>query len=108
MLPIRTREFGEHFNLIKYLTAKYNIAWYLTFQAIAPPRPEQGMAMRVKFAGEYYPVGGDYVLHTVNNWIALEQIKVELWKASLFDSSHMDRATCEFMLTAKGLMDGVK
>jgi len=107
MLPIRTREFGEHFNLIKYLTAKYNVAWYLTFQAIAPPRPDQGLAAKVKFAGQWYPVGGDYVLHTVNNWIALDQIKTELWKASLFDSSHMDRATCKFMLTSAGLKDEV-
>jgi len=108
MLPVRTREFGEHFNLIKFLTAKYNVAWYLTFQCIAPPRPEQGLAMKVKFGQEFYPVGGDYVLHTVNNWIGLEQIKTELWKAILFDSSHIDRGTVNFILTKKGLQNEVK
>jgi DNA repair protein RadA len=108
MLPIRTREFGEHFTLIEYLAARYNTAWYLTFQAIAPPRPDQGLAARVKFAGEYYPVGGDYVLHSVNNWIALNQVKTELWEATLFDSSHVQRGSCNFILTAKGLMDGIK
>ena len=108
MLPYRTREFGEHFTLMEYLAAKYNIAWYLTFQAIAPPRPDQGLAAKVKFAGEYYPVGGDYVLHSVNNWIALTQIKSELWAATLFDSSHVDRGSCTFTLTVNGLKDEVK
>ena len=108
MLPIRTREFGEHFNLIEYLTAKYHMAWLMTFQAIAPPRPDQGLAMKVKFEGEYYPVGGDFVLHSVNNWVALAQIKKHLWQATLFDSSHVERSSCTFVLDAKGLMDGVK
>jgi archaellum biogenesis ATPase FlaH len=108
MLPIRTREFGEHFTLIKYITAKWNVAWYLTFQAISAPRPDQQLHDRIKYGGEMYPVGGDFVLHTVNNWIALDQIKTELWKATLFDSSHMDRATTNFMLTASGLKDEVK
>lgn len=108
MLPLRTREFGEHFNLIKYITAQYNVAWYLTFQAIAPVRPEQGLAMEVKFGQEWYPVGGDYVLHTVNNWLGLNQIKSELWMATLFDSSHKDRQSCTFMLAKRGLMDSVK
>jgi len=108
MLPIRTREFAEHFNLIEYLAAKYNIAWLLTFQVIAPPRPDQGLAMKVKFVDNYYPVGGDFVLHSVNNWIALQQVKSELWEGSLFDSSHVKRGSCYFIITASGLKDGIK
>jgi len=108
MLPLRTREFGEHFTLIEYLTAKYNLCWYLTFQAIAPPRPEQGLQAKVKFGDEYYPVGGDYVLHSVNIWLGLHQIKTELWSATLFDSSYIDRGTANFVLCKKGLMDEVK
>ena len=108
MLPIRTREFGEHFNIIEYLAATYHVAWLMTFQAIAPPRPDQGLAMRVKFEGEYYPVGGDYVLHSVNNWVALDQRKKCLWQATLFDSSHVKRSTCNFILESKGLMDAIE
>jgi DNA repair protein RadA len=107
MLPIRAREFAEHFNLIEYLTAKYNIAFYLTCQVIAPPRPDQGLAAKVKFGDSFYPVGGDTLLHSVNNWIGLTQKKVELWEATLFDSSWMPRGHAEFVLTAKGLIDGI-
>jgi len=108
LLPLRTREFAEHFNLIKYLTAKYNLAWYLTFQAISAPRPDAQLHDKMKYGSGYYISGGDYVLHTVNNWISLEQIKTELWKAVLFDSSHIDRASCTFMLTKDGLKNEVK
>jgi DNA repair protein RadA len=106
MLPIRTREFGEHFNIMEYLAATYNIAWLLTFQVIAPPRPEQGLKMRVKFEDEYYPVGGDYVLHSVNNWVALQQVAGELWEANLFDSSHVKRGNSFFIISTKGIVDG--
>jgi len=108
MLPIRTREFAEHFNLMEYLAAKYNIAWLLTFQVIAPPRPDQGLAMQVKFEDNYYPIGGDFVLHSVNNWVALQQKKKEVWEASLFDSSHIKRGSCYFVLSSSGLKNGVK
>jgi RecA/RadA recombinase len=108
MLPLRTREFGEHFTLIEYLTAKYNLCWYLTFQAIAPPRPDQGLQAKVKFGQEFYPIGGDYVLHSVNIWLGLNQVKTELWTAVLFDSSYIDRGTVEFVLCKNGLMDSVK
>ena len=107
LLPIRTREFAEHFGLMEVLAAKYNLAWLLTFQVIAPPRPDQGLAMQVKFEDNFYPVGGDYVLHSVNNWVALIQKRKELWEANLFDSSHVKRNSCEFMLTAKGLMNAI-
>lgn len=108
MLPIRSREIAEHVNLMEYLAAKYNIAWLITCQAIAPPRPDQGLRMKVKFADQYYPVGGDTLLHSVNNWIGLKQIKTILWQASLFDSSHIARGSCYFMLTPSGLKNGVK
>jgi hypothetical protein len=108
MLPLRTREFGEHFTLIEYLTAKYNLCWYLTCQAMLPPRPDQGLQAKMKFGQEYYVVGGEYLLHSVNIWLALNQVKTELWQATLFDSSYLDRGTCNFMLCKRGLMDEVK
>jgi len=108
MLPIRSREIAEHINLMEYLMAKYNLAWLITCQVIAPPRPDQGLAMKVKFVDNYYPVGGDTLLHSVNNWIALTQIKSELWKAALFDSSYIKRSSCDFIITSKGIQNGVK
>ena len=108
MLPIRTREFGEHFNLIRYLTAKYNMSWYLTFQTMTAPRPEQQHVAQAKFGQEHYIVGGDYVLHTVDTWLALNKAPKGLGKAVLFDSSYLPRQMCIFRLTAKGLMDEVK
>jgi len=108
MLPVRTREFAEHFQLIEYLEARYNTAWVLTCQTIAAPRPDQGLGNMMKFGDQFYPVGGDLVLHSINTWIALSQIKVELWKATLYDSSYLPRATAEFCITAKGLIDGVR
>jgi hypothetical protein len=108
MLPVRTREFAEHFQLMEYLEAKYNTAWMLTCQTIAAPRPDQGLGNMMKFGDQFYPVGGDLVLHSINTWIALTQIKVELWKATLYDSSYLPRATIDFVITAKGLQDGIR
>ena len=78
MLPIRSREIAEHFNLMEYLAAKYNIAWLLTCQAIAPPRPDQGLAAKVKFVDNYYPVGGDTLLHCYSE--DTEILTKEGWK----------------------------
>ena len=108
MLPLRTRELGEHFNLIEMLAAKYNIAWLLTCQSIAAPRPDQGLANMVKFGEQYYPVGGDYLLHSVNTWIGLSQIKSDVWRAVLFDSSYLPRGSAEFTINGRGLIDGVR
>jgi RecA/RadA recombinase/predicted flap endonuclease-1-like 5' DNA nuclease len=108
MLPIRAREFAEHFNLMESMASRYNLAWYLTCQVIAPPRPDQGLAAKVKFADSYYPVGGDSILHSINNWIGLTQVKTELWEANTFDSSWIPRSSAHFILSERGLMDGLE
>ena len=108
MLPIRAREFAEHFNLIEYMSAQYNVAWYLTFQVIAPPRPDQGLAMKVKFADTYYPVGGDSVLHSTNNLVGLNQVKMNLWTAHTYDSSWIPRGESNFILTPRGISDAME
>jgi DNA repair protein RadA len=108
MLPVRTREFTEHFLLIDYLAAKYNVAWVLTCQVIGAPDPGQSLGIKMKTGDSFYPVGGEFLLHSVNTWVSLQQIKTELYEAILYDSSYLERAKCEFMLTAKGLMDGIK
>jgi len=108
MLPVRTREFTEHFLLIDFLAAHYNTAWILTCQVIGGVTPGQGKLSMMKTGSAFYPVGGEYLLHSVNTWVGLQQIKTELWKATLFDSSFLPRGSCEFLLTAKGLQDGVR
>ncbi|MGB9855827.1 MAG: helix-hairpin-helix domain-containing protein [Caldisericum exile] len=108
MLPIRTREFSEHFFLMEYLASKYNVAWLITCQVIGAPRPEMVLQSKVKYADDWYPVGGELLFHSVNNWISLHQIKTELWQATLFDSSWKPRKTVEFIICKKGIMDGVK
>ena len=108
MLPIRTREFAAHFTLMEYLASTYNIAFYLTHQVIAPVRPEQGLKMKVKFLDEFYPVGGDYVLHSVNNWIALASVGGDVEQAQLYDSSYLPKNECYFKLTSAGLVDAGK
>jgi len=107
MLPIRSRELAEHFNLIKYLASKYNIAWLITCQVISAPRPDQQHSSEAKFGSKNYPVGGDILLHSVNQWVALDQIKGDLYKATLFDSSYLPKKDITFQLTASGLKDGV-
>ena len=105
-LPIRTRELASHFTIMEYLAATYNVAWYLTHQVIAPVRPEQGLKMKVKFKlEEYYPVGGDLLLHEVNNWIALASVGGDVEEAELYDSSWLPKGSCYFMLTSKGLVN---
>jgi RecA/RadA recombinase len=108
MLPLRTRELAEHFNLMEFMAARYNVAWILTCQCIAPPRPDQGLGAMVKFGDTFYPVGGDYLLHSVNTWIGLTQIKTDVWKATLFDNSYLPRGIAEFTITKRGLVDGVR
>lgn len=108
MLPVRTREFTEHFMLIDYLASKYNLAWILTCQVIGAPDPGQGLAIKMKTGDSFYPVGGEFLLHSVNTWVSMQQVKSELWEATLFDSSYLPRKSCNFVLSPKGLMDGVR
>jgi RecA/RadA recombinase/predicted flap endonuclease-1-like 5' DNA nuclease len=108
MLPIRSRELSEHFSLIEFMAAKYNIAWYLTNQVIAPPRPDQGLGAKVKFTDTYYPVGGDTLLHSVNQWVALTQIKSGVWSAQIFDSSYLPRDEANFIIDKSGLQDAIE
>lgn len=108
MLPVRTREFTEHFLIIDYLASKYNIAFLLTCQVIGAPDPGQTLGIKMKTGDGFYPVGGMYLLHSMTTWVSLQQIKSELYKAMLFDSSYLPRNTCEFMLTRGGLSDGIK
>jgi len=105
MLPVRTREFTEHFLLIDYLAARYNVAWVLTCQVIGAPDPGQSLGIKVKTGDSFYPVGGEFLLHSVNTWVGLQQIKTELWKAILYDSSYLPRNTSEFMLSPSGIIN---
>jgi len=107
-LPLRTRELGEHFNLIEVLTSKYNLCWILTCQVITGPRQEQQGASMVKFGSDSYFAGGDYLGHSVNNWLSLTQIKSDVYTALLFDSSYLPRGNATFTITRKGLVDGVR
>lgn len=110
MLPVRTREFTEHFLLMDYLAAKHNIAWVLSCQVIGGVRPGAVKALIMKTGDKqgYYPVGGDYLLHSISTWISLSQVKVEVYEAIVFDSNYLPRERVEFMLTKSGLMDGVR
>lgn len=108
MLPVRSRELAEHFNLMEWMAARYNLAWYITCQVIAPPRPDQGLGAKVKFTDTYYPVGGDTLLHSVNQWIALTQVKSGMWTAQIFDSSYLPRNEANFIIDKSGLLDAVE
>jgi len=110
MLPVRTREFTEHFLLIDYLAATYNIAWILSCQVIGGVRPGAVLAIIMKTGDKqgYYPVGGDYLLHSVSTWVSMSQIKVDFYEAVVFDSNYLPRLRKEFMLTKSGLSDGIK
>jgi RecA/RadA recombinase len=108
MLPVRSRELAEHFNLMEWMAARYNLAWYITCQVIAPPRPDQGLGAKVKFTDTYYPVGGDTLLHSVNQWVALTQVKSGMWTAQIFDSSYLPRNEANFIIDKSGLLDAVE
>lgn len=107
MLPVRTREFTEHFLLIDYLAAKYNVAWVLSCQVIGAPDPGQqhGGTMKTGDIAGFYPVGGEYLLHSVNAWLGFQQVKTELWKATLYDSSYLPRQSRDFMLAPAGIIN---
>jgi len=75
MLPVRTREFTEHFLLIDYLASRYNVAWALSCQVIGGVRPDAVLVTRAKVGDKYYPVGGEYLLHSMNIWVNVQQIK---------------------------------
>jgi len=105
MLPVRTREFTEHFLLIEYLAARYNIAWVLSCQVIGAPDPGQSLGIRVKTGDSFYPVGGEYLLHSINTWVGMQQVKTELWQAILYDSSYLPRGSRNFMLSPSGLIN---
>jgi len=108
MLPVRTREFTEHFLIIDYLAARYNIAWALSCQVIGGVDAGQQLGTKMKTGDIFYPVGGEFLLHSMTTWCQVMQIKSELYKAMIFDSSYLPKGTCEFMLTERGIVDGVK
>lgn len=108
MLPVRTREFTEHFLIIDYLAARYNIAWALSCQVIGGVDAGQNLGTKMKTGDIMYPVGGEYLLHSMTTWCQVMQIKSELYKAVVFDSSYLAKTSCEFMLTKRGIMNGVK
>jgi len=105
MLPIRRAEFGEHFQLIDYLAAKYNICWLLTCQVMGIPTAGGQLGAMKKAGIRVFPVGGHYLLHSISTWLALEQKKTEEWKAHLFDSSHLAPGTADFRITSRGIED---
>ena len=105
MLPIRSRELAEHFNLIEFLACRYNIAWVLTCQVMEPPRAEmQGMNI-AKFGDRYGPIGGDMLLHSVNQWVSVDRCGGQ-YKATLFDSSYLPKREIMFKLDIAGIKDG--
>jgi len=108
MLPLRRAEFGEHFQLMDYMAAKYNVAWLLTCQVMGIPDPGKQLGKLMKAGMRVFPVGGHFLLHSVNTWVSLQQIKSELWKAVLFDSSYLPRGSCEFVISKRGILDGVR
>ena len=108
MLPVRTREFTEHFLIMDYLAARYNIAWALSCQVIGGVDAGQQLGTRMKTGDIFYPVGGEFLLHSMTTWVQVMQIKSELYKAMVFDSSYLAKGSCEFMLTKKGIMNGVR
>jgi hypothetical protein len=61
--------------------------------------------MKVKFLDEYYPVGGDYLLHSVNNWIALANVDSQVIEAELYDSSWQPKGDAFIKLTKAGIED---
>lgn len=108
MLPVRTREFSEHFAIINFMSAKYNIAWALACQVIGGVDAGQNLGTKMKTGDIFYPVGGEFLLHSMTTWCQVQQIKSELYKAVLFDSSYLAKASCEYILGKKGVVDGVK
>ena len=108
MLPVRTREFTEHFLIIDYLAARYNIAWALSCQVIGGVNAGQQLGTKMKTGDVFYPVGGEFLLHSMTTWCQVMQIKSEVYKAMVFDSSYLAKASCEFVLAKKGIMNGVK
>jgi len=108
MLPVRTREFTEHFLLIDYIASKYNVAWILSCQVIGCPDPGATLAIKMKTGDSFYPIGGEYLLHSVTTWISLQQIKTELYEAIIFDSSYLPRGKCNFSITEGGIRNEVK
>jgi RecA/RadA recombinase len=108
MLPIRTREVAEHVNLMEYMACKYNIAWLITAQVITAPRPELQHSAEAKYGSKFYAIGGDLLMHSVNQWISLDQKGGEMYEATLFDSSYLPKKSINFRLTASGLKDGIQ
>ena len=107
MFPARSQEIMRHIGYLQSLAANYNLAVLITNQVMGVPDTNKQKQTMKEEASDKAMVLGHVLKHSVQTWLALRfQSKTQqIWKATLFDSSHMPYGVAEFRITAAGVTD---
>lgn len=110
MYPERAQEFGRHLDFLEEMGKKLNAAILLTFQVGVTPDDANQKGDMMRYDSQYYPYGGTLVLHNVNTWLSLNQVKggaksMDIYESNLVDSSYLPKASCQFIITERGVED---
>lgn len=108
----RSREFSRHFTMLDTLASKYNLAVFLTCQAMGIPTSDKeqltslGRPESVKFRVRGHKIwGGDTLTHSTTYLIALERKAKDYWKAVIIDAPDRPELEAYFSIRNEGIRD---
>lgn len=107
--PDRAREMGRHLDYLEDMTKEFNAILMVTCQVGEKPvSPQEQSLEKMRYGTQYYPYGGHILLHTLNFWLSLIQVKTDVYKAILWDSSEEPRGNCTFGIDKGGIINKSK
>jgi len=110
MYPERAQEFGRHIDFLEEMAKQFNACVMLTFQCGVTPDPSGALKDKMKYHGEFYPVGGTLVAHNINTWLSLQQKSGgeksdKIYHASITDHNFLPMSTFDFLIDEYGVRD---
>jgi DNA repair protein RadA len=105
MLPERRDELASHLGMLQKIASKHNVAVVLSSQVGGVPDESAQIEAKKRFGIPRSITGGEYYLHSFSVGVSLEYYGRDIWRACLFDSSYLPRATAYFKITSKGIED---
>jgi len=110
MYPERSAEFGRHIDYLEEMGKKFNACILLTFQCGVTPDPAAATQDKMKYHGEFYPVGGSLVQHNINTWLSLQQRSggeksEKVYHASITDHNFLPSKSFDFLIDEYGVRD---
>jgi len=103
MFPDRSSELARHIDFLEDWIKETNSIVALSCQVMEVPDTEGTVYALLRFGSRYVPWGGHSLIHNIAFWFSLLEVKRNLWKAFLWDSSYRPRGEAFFLITKKGI-----